>query len=464
MSNLFYNALCSNEAQAKQLEDDVNNGLTPFINYLNNSISAFKNKEVVAKWRPLNDRKYEITLQKKIFKIVPENTIEIVDDNIGWYELRLDDEDECFVPDLTDPLVIGKGRNRVNVSIAHYNLRKIGERFEVNLRGYEQTIEVFKNRAVWQGYTLTLVQCQNSLSEASNVQLNGIIVQHSVVNDKTIKIYHHIVPTRDKLTINGVEVSFCFKSQFGAESLPSNALELDDSWIIISKNQPEVSNCKTKNVTKDLLNKLSISNLSQHGNSLSITDFEISTEQKKRVITAKHKDAPQLKSVIYNSLNLELELKELKQEKWIQLIEPESSDDTGVSALDYFFSDNARISDRKGRGNDEYKVIKSDNEERRLLLGKKDKRNEDKRNESVYPNDDVIKALADVSQLRKQKDAIHALKKAPTQGNFNLLSLFSDRERMVWPIITPKQVNEQSWKILTDTSFDGCLEQREEEF
>lgn len=456
MSNLFYNALCRNEAQAKQLEDDVDKGLLPFVNYLNNSISAFKNKEVDAHWEPLNDRKYEVTLNTKIFKVIPENTIEIVDDNIGWYELQLDDEDEPFVPDLTDPLVIGKGPNRVNVSIAHYNLRKIGERFEVNLSGYEQTIEVFKNRAVWQGYTLTLVQCQNSLDEASNVQLNDIRVQHRVVNDKTIKIYHHFIPSRDKLTINGIEVSFCFKSQFFAESLPSNAIDLNDSWIIIGKNRPEVSNCITENVTKAWLNELSISNLSQHGNLLSNTHFEIGTEQGKRVITAKHKGAPQLKSVTYDAWNLEIELKEHKQDKWIQLIEPESNDDTGVSALDYFFSDNARILDRKGRGNDEYKVIKSDSEERRLLLGKKDKRNE-----SVYPNDDVIKALADVSQLRKQQDAIRALKKAPTLGNFNLLSLFSDRERMVWPTITPKQVNEQSWKILTDTSFDGCLEQRE---
>ena len=237
MSNLFYNALCRNEAQAKQLEDDVNNGLTPFINYLNNSISAFKNKEVVAKWRPLNDRKYEITLQTKIFKIVPENTIEIVDDNIGWYELDIHDVDEFFAPDCNAPLEIGRGPNREIVNIAHYNLRKKDDRFEVNLKGYEQTIAFFNNRAVWQGYTLTLVQCQNSLDEASNVQLNGIRVQHSVVNDKTIKIYHHIVPSRDKLTINSIEVSFCFKSQFSAESLPSNALELEDSWIIIGKNQ-----------------------------------------------------------------------------------------------------------------------------------------------------------------------------------------------------------------------------------
>lgn len=456
MSNLFYNALCRNESQAKQLEDDVNNGLTPFINYLNNSISAFKNKEVVAKWRPLNDRKYEITLQTKIFKIIPENTVEIVDDNIGWYELQLDEEDEPFVPDLTDPLVIGKGPNRVSVSIPHYNLREKDDRFEVNLRDYEQTIAFFKNRAVWQGYTLTLVQCQNLLDEASNVQLNGIRVQHRIVNDKTIKIYHHIVPSRDELTIHGIEVSFCFKSQFSADSLPSNAIESNDSWIIIGKNQPEVPNCITENVTNAWLRELSISNLSGNGTSLSNADFEISNEQSTRIITAKHKDAPQLKSVTYDAWNLEIKLKEHKQDKWIQLIEPESNDDTGVSALDYFFSDNARISDRNGRGNDEYKVIKSDSEERRLLLSKKDKRSE-----SVYPNDDVIKALADVSQLRKQQDAIQALKKAPTLGNFNLLSLFSDREKMVWPTIRPKQANEQSWKILTDTSFDGCLEQRE---
>ena len=456
MSNLFYNALCDSAEQATQLATDVDSGLTPFVNYLNNSISAFKNKEVVAKWRPLNDRKYEITLQTKIFKIVPENTIEIVDDNIGWYELDIHDVDEFFAPDCDVPLEIGRGPNREIVTIAHYNLRKKDDRFEVNLKGYEQTIEFFNNRAVWQGYTLTLVQCQNSLNEASNVQLNGIGVQHRVVNDKTIKIYHHIVPSRDQLTINGIEVSFCFKNQFSDESLPSNAEEFDNAWIISSKISPNLPNCTVSNITNAWLKELSISNLSGNGNSLSNEDFEISTEQSKRIITAKHKDAPQLTRVTYDAWNLEVELKEHKQDKWIQLLEPESNDDTGVSALDYFFSDNACILDKKGNRNDQYKVIKSDSEERRLLLGKKDKRIE-----SVYPNDDEIKALADVSQLLKQRDAIQALKKAPTLGNFNLLSLFSDRDRMVWPEIAPESLNEKSWKILTDTSFDGCLEQRE---
>lgn len=457
MSNLFYQALCNNEHDANQLAQAVKKGIWPFETYLKNSISAFKDREVEANWQPLNEQTYELSEETKVFRIVPQTIVETISDDTGWYQINSDDIDKDFEPDLSDNLTIGKGKNRVLVSLNEHQVRQVNGHYEVHLLEHETALSDCDFSISWLGYPISLTPCQSKLTENANVQINGQSVVFELLKANQVRFSTLIEQGTDCIQINGLDTDYKIIEQFDQTQLPRAAKESNGRWVITTNEKLTIPNAKVVDITRHELDQILVADLQHNGKALSSGDFELATSQGKRLLKAKHNKAPKISKLTVTNSPLQISVKEQKTDKWIQLIEPDSDDDSGMSVLDYFFSDNATIIDKHGRKRNSYRVIKADSEEKRLLLSSK----EGRQKESVYPREETLKAFADVAQLRKQQDAIQHLVTSPNFGNHGLLSLFVNRDDKHWPTLSHETADEAHWQILKDISFEGCAEQRE---
>ena len=87
MQNPFFEAIATNSHSGEQLKEFADKGLEPFRHYLQNSINAFKDKEVECEWRPVNQRRYEVQFAKRIFEVLPHVIIKLKKLDPDWYRI-----------------------------------------------------------------------------------------------------------------------------------------------------------------------------------------------------------------------------------------------------------------------------------------------------------------------------------------------------------------------------------------
>ena len=120
MENPFFTTLEQQGFKAEILANQTNSVLMPFMHYLKNSIKALKNKEVSCEWKPVANKRYQLTPDKRIWQLLPVSEIEVVAGKEGWFEiLTVDGElpDTKFDPDEKDPIQQGKGKGRRETEI-----------------------------------------------------------------------------------------------------------------------------------------------------------------------------------------------------------------------------------------------------------------------------------------------------------------------------------------------------------
>jgi len=466
MENPFFSALNNiSNITTDELSQNATVTLKPFMHYLENSIKALEGKQVTCSWKPLVYASYQLTPQQNIYKITPISIVEIKDNNLCWYEI--DEEvdgtplDDDFMPDTDDKITVGKGKDRQSFEISPNEFVQSGGKYKIFL---PELVEI--KTITWSGYQLKLNPLSSDISNLNSVIIDGVVYTATAKNN-TVNISGLITPT-SKLAIDDIENDFTIVSTCALTQLEKlNPIRNGNSWLVFNKTKPVIKHATIIDITQDSLSKLSVSHFSYHGKPLVAQQWSLSYKKNSGFrLQAQQSDQQAISDLVCNEYpQLELPVKkESIKEHWIQLIEPENSDDNGKSVLDYFFEDYVNIHHgEKSKHNNRdpgYKVIKSKPEERQVLLAN----NIDKqRHKSVYPPMSgklALRVEVDTSQLKKQRDAINNLMHRPSKGQAALIKLLQTRDNIQWPHITPYEKSIE-WKVLSDPNFDGCKEQRE---
>ncbi|PHJ40564.1 DEAD/DEAH box helicase [Vibrio sp. PID17_43] len=470
MENPFFTALAGNGVDSQTLADQTQKVLMPFRHYLDNSIEALKNKEVSCEWKPVANKRYLLRPDKRIWQLIPICEIEVVAGKEHYYQiLSVDGElpDTDFFPDEDDPIWQGKGKGRRKTDIPNggYN--------DLDYQLYLPDLELDDEPISWSGYHLELRPLAVPLNQLDSVHIDGqeCKVTHQINNQLMLQGH---VKADSKLSIKGQDTSFSLRKGLDESGLKQWQAKVENNgWLLFSESPPQLDGHKIEDVTDKRLAELSCGHFQFHGYPLQNDHWELRIEVKqkeKSLILESHtnevlKDSGSLTCNAFPPLKWQLE-KAPVEEKWIQLIEKNSGDDTGKSDLDYFFGDNQNIKildSTQRKFDDGFRVLKARPDERQILLARniKSKRNWLSEYPSKQGKSCEIRVSVDTSQLMRQKDAIKQLMNRPSAGHWPLIQMLQTREQTRWPEVTAAQLPESSWTVLTDPNFDGCDRQRE---
>jgi superfamily I DNA and/or RNA helicase len=168
------------------------------------------------------------------------------------------------------------------------------------------------------------------------------------------------------------------------------------------------------------------------------------------------------KSVSDGRIKFRLEnIKPNNREAWfIQLkeIENKTRNDevSALSPLRYFFDDDISVVDDK---KNEYSVDFGKETENKIVLIKKENKENKKYKEFCYPESKIIRVKVNTSSLRKQLDAVKSLKDMPVGEHGKLIKLFENRQETI-PWKKPECAECEEWFVLTDPQRSGATEQR----
>ena len=467
MDNPFFTVLEGNGFTASELASKTNQVLMPFIHYLKNSIKALENKEVSCEWKPVVNRCYRLAPNKRIYQITPVSEIEIISEEKGWYEILSEaDEtplDDAFVPEVDEDATIGKGANRKRFHLTEDHYNSANGQHKIYLPELADETKVIIQ---WNGYQLWIRPLSAPLGKLTEVHIDGFVCPVKSINRNIICLQGQ-VSGQSTLSINGQNTKFKLISSLDKKKIESySPKQNNNGWLLFATKKPELEPHQIKDVTAVVLGELTPDCLTLDDrkqwklkiNKDGLTLEAIGTQS---AVSDSEQDIPCDK---YPALSFRVS-KDQIDEKWIQLIENDSSDDTGKSELDYFFGDHIKILDNTQKKYDDgFRVLKSRPEERQILLARNTR--EKKSRQSEYPSKQKekgpkckISVSVDTSQLKKQKNAINDLMTRPAAGHAPLIHLLQNRKKKRWQAIQPETNIE--WQVLTDTDFDGCDRQRE---
>lgn len=476
MENPFFTALEQQGHKATALATQSNSVLMPFIYYLNNSIEALKKKEVVCTWKPVANKCYQLKADKRIWRLVPLSEIEIVAGEEGWFEiLMVDGElvDADFDPDENDPILQGKGKGRCETKIPAHGYNSIQNHL------YLPNFELNDDPISWSGYQLELRPLAVQLEQLDTVHISG--QEYKVIHQDGVRLtLQGHVKAHSQLTIAGRDTQFSLIKGLDESLLTQwQATSEGSNLLLFSDTRPKVKGYPLEDVTNTQFKKISCEHFLYQKTPLHSDDWELRFEIRKKADAKPDRpilrlenhahteleESTSLTCTAFPQLTWTVELAKV-EDKWIQLIEKEGGVDTGKSDLDYFFSDqqNIKILDSTQHKHDDgFRILKSRPDERQILLARNVKGK--KCWNSEYPSQKghscELRVSVDISQLRKQKDAINQLKNRPSKDHWPLIQILQSRELTHWPTVQPTQIPEDGWRVLKDPNFDGCDRQRE---
>ena len=472
MANPFFTALEQQGFKAEILANQTNSVLMPFMHYLNNSIKALENKEVSCEWKPVANKRYQLTPDKRIWQLLPVSEIEVVAGKEGWFEiLAVDGElpDADFDPDEGDPIRQGKGKGRRETKVPD------GGYIASDYQLYLPDLELDDDPISWSGYQLELRPLAVQFEQLESVYIDGQPCKVTQQTDSRLMLQGH-VKANSTLSVDGRDMPFSLIKGLDESRLQQwHAKSEGNGWLLFAESRPQVDGHKLENVTNEELKKLSCGHFHCQGQTQSLQSdhWELRIEGNKQAqnlilesrTNQEFNDSVSLTCFAFPAIYWQLEKAQV-EEKWIQLIEKEGGDDTGKSDLDYFFGDNQNIKilDSTQRKNDQgFRVLKARQDERQILLARniKGKKNWGSEYPSQQGNRSEIRVSVDTTQLNRQKDAINQLMNRPSAGLWPLVQVLQKRGQTRWPDVQPLQIPESGWTVLTDPNFDGCDRQRE---
>jgi len=429
----------------------VNDELEPFRRYLANAKTAIEKKEVKCSWSRLPSLGAQLIPQEKIFEIEPILEIKLESIEAGWFEITRDVDDDCpldeeFEPDFSDPVVIGKGKNRSNIPLIEDSYRYKDLKHYIFLGD-----DVLESRISWIGYNLEISPLSVSLPEQLTVNQGGSTYKVKKTKDGYYQAFGYIDPNLD-LFYGSQPIKFSLISEF---SVHDGLINIDSQLLITSNKKPIVQNAKVNDVTKSFLKKLQINDLLTDDREAIPTSWELINKDGTYYIESGNEKP---KRLWHNQLKL-LEFKcESKQdnEKWIQLdyINNGQEDASERDVLEYFFDGDVDILDANQRDfKKKYRILARRPEEKQIRLGHGHK--------SVYPSNDHLQVRVNVSGIRSQLNAVQALKQKPNTDNKPLIDLLLERSSVTWPTFSWDNTDDINWQVLTDPDFQGCDKQRE---
>jgi len=449
MENPYFTAL-QTEAQLYS-EKLVNDKLEPFRRYLVNAKTALEKKEVKCSWSKLTSLGAALVPQSKVFEVKPILDVRLESVEAGWFEVIRDIDDDCeldenFESDFNEPVVIGKGKSRVNITLAENQYRY------KNLKHYIFLgVDVIESKISWIGYNLEIAPISEDLPNEFTVSQGSNLFKVKKVNGQHYQAFGLIDPSRE-LVYGAREIIFSLLNEF---SEPDNLIEVDSKLFIISNKKPILNQSVVTDVTKFYIKSLQISDLITSEDGEIPSHWKLVNKEAVFYLQAENETPKKLSHKYFKGLNFKCEFKE-DNEKWIQLDYINNSQEVGTERdiLEYFFDGDVDILDANQRNfSNKYRILGRRPEEKQIKLGRG--------HNPVYPSNEHLQVRVNVSGLRSQMNVVQVLKQKPNVDNRPLLDLLLDRSKFNWPDFYWENTQSIDWKILSDPDFEGCDKQRE---
>ena len=449
MGNPYFTAL-QTEAQLYS-EKLVNDKLEPFRRYLVNAKTALEKKEVKCSWSKLTSLGAVLIPQSKVFEIKPILDIKLENVEAGWFEVIRDIDDDCeldddFEADFDEPIVIGKGKSRVNITLAENQYRYKNSKHYIYLG-----TDVSESKISWIGYNLEIAPISEDLPNEFTVSQGANLFKVKKVNGQDYRAFGFVDPSLE-LFYEAREIKFTLLSEF---SDPDNLVKIDSKLFIISNKKPTLKQADVIDVTKLYIKNLQVSDLVTSEGVEIPNHWKLVNKEAEFYLQAEGNTPQKLSHKYFNGLDFKCEFKQ-DNEKWIQLDYINNSQETGTERdiLEFFFDGDVDILDANQRNfNNKYRILGRRPEEKQIKLGRG--------HTPVYPSNDHLQVRVNVSGIRSQMNAVQVLKQKPNVDNRPLLDLLLDRTTLKWPDFHWQDTENIDWKILSDPDFEGCDKQRE---
>ena len=458
---LYYREQVEHEDAAQEMQSHVFRSLSPFYGFLNNAISSYKQREIIADWKRVPDIFVKLEPLHKVYLLKNACTVKPafeahwylvkeLSEDIEWEEplkVMMDDGAKHEIKLKKEDLIERGGEKYVKIPLEG-RIKKL-------VWGFEKP----KVTAAWIEVDAVESIVQNGLEFKFCVQGSDLVVEGDVDPGKMVQVNGLSIPVivnASSLDIDGfkyveVKPKVVIKENekrwrlFACEgTLPNGVIgeEIPDFW----KNYPS-------EIGRFLLGEGKIS--LEEGKSLK---FRVS----KPDILASGK-------IIESELGFRFRVKaggraeNRADEYWIQLIEAKGGDEEGFMAqspLDYFFDEDVSVvleTKNSARGKFKLEIDRRyrNFEEKKIVL-----RNKDDQGRFFLPREgERLQVKVNTHNLRMQQQAIRALERQPLPAHNSLLKLLMPYKANLWPDFEPDS-SIQEWFVLTQGDRKGTDEQR----
>jgi len=413
----------------------------PFEIYLQNIIKVLEGKKTQAKWEKVKTKNTaQLIIIGELYEIPKETVINVQKNEIGYYKIIINEEDN---PDLNEKLKYKVGNETGEISVSK-------EDFKNKLIKLPTTAEIF-NKIIWGFTDVELKQAWNSFQK-DEILKNGNSEEYTIlsVNNNSLTLKGEL-KEGEKLFYKDNEIIYSINKKQDV-SIKQDVIIRDEKYRRIIYSKQEINNLKEIKNFESFISDQDL--LFEDGSSLD-------AERDGRNLLLNN-DNDYGKTVTANKIKFRIDrLQKNNRESYrIRLIEIDDSgkedENQTLSPLRYFFDDDITIYDNAEKKNF-YNIVDGHETENTVILKKLNEKTYD------FPKGDILTVEVNTYPLRKQLEAISTLKNMPAKAHALLIKLFEDRNdpNVIWTSPDNQLLNDDDWKVITDTKRNGCMEQRD---
>ncbi|MCL2142733.1 MAG: DEAD/DEAH box helicase [Methanomassiliicoccaceae archaeon] len=451
--NGFFVAMAGDD-DAKKMFEEADLNLLGYMKYLKTAIEYAKDRRVKCNIRLMDEPKYRLSSEDRLFRLIPHTRIELSISNEDWSDI-----DEGSVEKIInyggikigDRITFGELDSFGEIEISNDNYRNVSGKYQLKLS--EKSVR-------WKNTELFLRNPPKvDPKTIKKLSKDGRSFNFEPVDRKNSPNVFEIfgVIEGKRIEADGTPIEFTVIEKFREGDVGSkfNFKELDGEMYVISSVMPDIPKAQTEDVTESILKTMDPEHLFMNGEPLS--SYGIRLEEETLVGETNRK--LQSKTVTWNEMpewriNIR---KEESRSRIYQFLEDADDNSEGPSEdkRKTFFEDDITVYDSDDKKKRKKVILTRKNfDEFQAALHYDEDRSE--------VNTDTLYAEVDIREMQNQLSAIKNLKSQPFPESRPLLNLMRLRKEVndFVPFV-PLEGPPHGWRVLNDKKFKGVEEQRE---
>ena len=448
--NGFFVAMADGE-DAEKIFGEVGRNLSSYERYLRTAIKNAEKSNVSCEIKPIDEPRYPLTSDKKLFCLTPITRIKLQVSEEDWSEI--DSESIKMIKGAGiksgDTIDFGSGDDWRPVGITNDN-------FKTDSNGrYYLKIPDAPDMVRWRGTNLYLKKPPKVNPESvKTISKDGIEYKFKPVDSKKAIFDVFGELNGNRITIDGTTIEFEKIGEPLQDDIVSkfSLKRVDGKWYALSSEEPKIPEAVSEDITEKMLKIIEPDELFMNESSLTSLGIRLEdgrlvgktdSEFKKGNVTWKKMpeweiriDREESKTGLYQFLEEDVE--------W-------TSDDRRK----IFFEDGVKIYDSKDYKKEVFLWKKNKDEFQAVLTY-----NKDPKNHKVVEKDRLY-TKADTREMKNQLIAVQNLMERPFLESKPLLNLMRPRADVKFDHFTPLRGPPHGWRVLDNDDFKGVECQRD---
>ena len=417
--------------------DQILRTFRSYYTYLKSYIEIQKNKNAAFRVESVSSIKvYLNEPSSRIWKVIPKTVITVDDSNYGWY----------YCPDLEDDLEEGDVINLIpgkrglrTLDCENFRIRNHQSQFRFPEMSDLESVIIYGDEL--------RIEPIFSQTESPVITVAGRQVEYERENEITFSVYG-IIRDGNRVEIDGKNVDYRFVEK---PFIPSTSVQIGDGYLVVSKNKPIEG--KVIEYTNEVLESSKESEWMVDDRSL----FDLGFHKIKGNIY-ESRSSPldtfeYLSHSEYPGFKVKVKVNSSGSNRY-RILMPESVDlDSSRDPRMIIGEDNAII---KYDGKTIFpKRFDWDDYTVEFFL-----KETDSKSINLGPDAEIFVRF-DTKDMANQMRAIKSLRESPALDLAPLINMFILKNgQNNWPSFELKEPN-NSWRVLTNPSYKGCIEQRQ---